>query len=84
MKTHKIVILFLMSALAALLLSSCGPRVTDTTNTPDAEGIIQTAVAKVTQDFLQTLVAFQTATMPLEPTATASATPTAIPPIARS
>jgi hypothetical protein len=31
------------------------------------KGIIQTAVAQVTQDFLQTLVAFQTATMPLEP-----------------
>jgi len=84
MKTHKIVILFLTSALAALLMSGCGPRVTDTTNTPDAEGIIQTAVAQVTQDFLQTLVAFQTATMPLEPTATASATPTAILTIAPS
>ena len=47
----KIVILFLASALAALLMSSCGPRVTDTANTPDAEGIIQTAVAQVTQDF---------------------------------
>ena len=84
MKTHKIVILFLASALAALLMSSCGPRVTDTANTPDAEGIIQTAVAQVTQDFLQTLVAFQTATMPLEPTATGTTMPTAIPTIARS
>ena len=84
MKTHKIVILFLASALAALSMSSCGPRVTDTTNTPDAEGIIQTAVAQVTQDFLQTLVAFQTATLPLEPTGMGSATPTPIPTIARS
>jgi hypothetical protein len=84
MKTHKIVILLLMSALVAPLLNSCGPRVTETTNTPDAEGIIQTAVAQVTQDFLQTLVAFQTATMPLEPTATETIMPTAIPTIARS
>ena len=84
MKTHKIVILLLISVLAALLLSGCGPRVTDTTNTPDAEGIIQTAVAKVTQDILQTLVAFQTATMPLEPTATETKMPTAISTIARS
>jgi hypothetical protein len=84
MKTHKIVILFLASALAALSMSSCGPRVTDTTNTPDAEGIIQTAVAQVTQDFLQTLVAFQTATIPLEPTATGTTMPTAIPTIVRS
>jgi hypothetical protein len=84
MKTHKIVILFFAGALAALSMSSCGPRVTDTTNTPDAEGIIQTAVAQVTQDFLQTLVAFQTATMPLEPTPSGTATPTVIPTIARS
>jgi len=83
MKTHKIVILLLISVLAALLLSGC-PRVTDTTNTPDAEGIIQTAVAQVTQDFLQTLVAFETGTIPLEPTATGTTMPTVIPTIARS
>jgi len=84
MKSQRIVILCIASALAAFLLSSCSPRVTDTTNTPDAEGIIQTAAAQVTQDFLQTLVAFQTATMPLEPTATETKMPTAIPTIARS
>ena len=84
MKTHKIVILLLISALAALLMSSCGPRVTNTTTTPDAEGIIQTAVAQVTQDFLQTLVAFQTATSPMDPTPSGTATPTVIPTIMRS
>ena len=84
MKSQRIVILCIASALAAFLLSSCSPRVTDTTNTPDAEGIIQTAIAQVTQDFLQTLVAFQTATKPLEPTATRTTMPTAIPTIARS
>ncbi len=84
MKSQRIVILFITGALAALLMSSCGPRVTDTTNTPDAEGIIQTVVAQVTQDFLQTLVAFQTATLPQEPTATGTTIPTAIPTIARS
>ncbi len=77
-------ILFLTGALAALLLSSCATRVDETADTPDAEGIIQTAVAQVTQDFLQTLVAFQTATMPQEPTATGTTMPTAIPTIARS
>ena len=84
MKTHKIVILLLISTLAALLMSSCATRVDETANTLDAEGIIQTVVAQVTQDFLQTLVAFQTATKPLEPTATRTTMPTAIPTIARS
>ena len=84
MKSQRIVILCIASALAAFLLSSCGPRVTDTNNTPNAEGIIQTVVAQVTQDFLQTLVAFQTGTIPLEPTATGTTMPTVIPTIARS
>ena len=84
MKSQRIEVLLLTSILAALLLSSCGLRVADTTDTPDAEGIIQTVVAQVTQDFLQTLVAFQTATLPLEPTGMGTATPTPIPTIARS
>jgi len=84
MKSQRIEVLFLTGILAALLLSSCGPRVADTTDTPDAEGIIQTVVAQVTQDFLQTLVAFQTATLTLEPTGMGTATPTPIPTIARS
>ena len=84
MKSQRIEVLLLTGILAALLLSSCGLRVADTTDTPNAEGIIQTVVAQVTQDFLQTLVAFQTATMPLEPTATGTTIPTAIPTIARS
>ena len=84
MKSQRIEVLFLTGIFAALLLSSCGPRVADTTDTPDAEGIIQTVVAQVTQDFLQTLVAFQTATLPLEPTGMGTATPTPIPTIARS
>ena len=84
MKSQRIEVLFLTGIFAALLLSSCGLRVADTTDTPDAEGIIQTVVAQVTQDFLQTLVAFQTATLPLEPTGMGTATPTPIPTIARS
>ena len=84
MKSQRIEVLLLTSILAALLLSSCGLRVADTTDTPDAEGIIQTVVAQVTQDFLQTLVAFQTATLPFEPTGMGTATPTPIPTIARS
>ncbi len=84
MKSQRIEVLFLTGILAALLLSSCSLRVSDTTDTPDAEGIIQTVVAQVTQDFLQTLVAFQTATLPLEPTGMGTATPTPIPTIARS
>jgi len=84
MKPAKLVILFLLSVLPIFTLSSCGGSNAPVTDTPNAEGIIQTAVARVTQDFLQTLIAFQNVTLTPQPSITSTGTPTVISTIARS
>lgn len=76
--------LLLLSLLAILSLTSCGGLAERATEIPDAEGIILSAVANVTQDFFNTLIAFQNATPTPLPSGTATGTLTPIPTIARS
>jgi len=83
MMTRKTMIISLIGILVLLSISGCSGR-SSKTPTQDNNAIILTAVANVTQDFFQTIIAFQNATPTPQPSQTLTATPTTIPTIARS
>lgn len=83
MMTRKTMIISLIGILVLLSISGCSGR-SNKTPTQDNNAIILTAVANVTQDFFQTIIAFQNATPTPQPSQTLTATPTTIPTIARS